>query len=133
MKFAVLSCSLNPNSRSRVLGREAEAVLRAAGAQVDFIDLQELQVPFAGSAESWSHADVGSLKSRLEPATGILMALPIYTYHVNAAAKNVVELCGRAFEGKVIGFACAAGGGHSYMSVMSFANSLMLDFRSFIL
>jgi FMN reductase len=34
--------------------------------------------------------------------------------------------------GKVVGFACAAGGKGSYMSVMSVANSLMLDFRCHI-
>jgi FMN reductase len=133
MKFAVVSCSLNPSSRSRVLGREAEAVLKASGAEVDFIDLQDFKLPFTGPGDSWSHPDTENLKSRLEPAEGILMAVPVYTYDVNSAAKNVAELCGGAFESKVVGFACAAGGGHSYMSVMSFANSLMLDFRSFIL
>ena len=34
---------------------------------------------------------------------------------------------------KVVGFLCAAGGKGSYMSVMSLANSLMLDFRCLIL
>ena len=31
-----------------------------------------------------------------------------------------------------MGFLCTAGGAGSYMSVMSFANSLMLDFRCWI-
>jgi FMN reductase len=51
---------------------------------------------------------------------------------VNAAAKNVVELVGSALENKIVGFLCAAGGHGSYMSVMSLANSLMLDFRCLI-
>ena len=33
----------------------------------------------------------------------------------------------------MVGFICAAGGRNSYMSVMSLANSLMLDFRCHIL
>jgi hypothetical protein len=33
----------------------------------------------------------------------------------------------------VVGFLCAAGGSASYMSIMSFANSLMLDFRCLII
>src|SRR6266516_4875954 len=37
-----------------------------------------------------------------------------------------------AWEDKVVAFLCAAGGMGSYMSVMSFANSLMLDFRCLI-
>ena len=34
---------------------------------------------------------------------------------------------------KTFGFLCAAGGGNSYMSMMSLANSLMLDFRCYII
>jgi FMN reductase len=133
MKLAVISCSLNAHSRSRVLAREAAAVLKDAGTEVDFIDLQESQLPFAGAPGSWDAPDVEKLNSRLEAAQGFLFAVPIYTYDVNAAAKNLVELCGGALEGKVAGFACSAGGQASYMSVMSFANSLMLDFRTFVI
>jgi NAD(P)H-dependent FMN reductase len=52
---------------------------------------------------------------------------------VSAAAKNMVELTGSAWEDKIVSFLCAAGGMNSYMSVMAFANSLMLDFRSVII
>ena len=58
--------------------------------------------------------------------------VPIYNYDINAAAKNLIELTGRNWLGKVVGFACAAGGQGSYMSIMSVANSLMLDFRCHI-
>ena len=54
-------------------------------------------------------------------------------YDLNAAAKNFIELTGRAWTNKVVGFICAAGGKGSYMSVTSFMNSLMLDFRCIII
>ena len=60
------------------------------------------------------------------------MCVPIYNFDVNAAAKNLIELTGSSWSGKVVGFACAAGGKSSYMSVMGVANSLMLDFRAHI-
>ena len=44
----------------------------------------------------------------------------------------MIELTGKKWENKVVGFACAAGGRSSYMSVMGIANSLMLDFRCLI-
>ena len=47
--------------------------------------------------------------------------------------KNMIELTGSAWEDKIVGFLCAAGGHTSYMSVMSYANSLMLDFRCVII
>jgi NAD(P)H-dependent FMN reductase len=65
-------------------------------------------------------------------ADAVVMAVPIYNYDVNAAAKNMVEHVSKAFEGKLIAFLCAAGGQGSYMSIMSLANSLMLDFRCLI-
>ena len=61
------------------------------------------------------------------------MCVPIYNFDVNAAAKNLIELTGSSWSGKVVGFACAAGGKSSYMSVMGVANSLMLDFRAHII
>ena len=70
--------------------------------------------------------------SRIEEAAGILVAAPVYNFDMNAALKNLVELTGSAWEGKVVGFLNAAGGDTSYMSVMSMASSLMLDFRCVI-
>ena len=133
MRILVVSASLNPGSKSRVLGFEAVEALKALGTDVDFIDLQEFPVPLAGSDRSWEDANVKALTERLHKAGGILLSAPIYTYDLSAAAKNLVELTGEAWEGKVVGFLCAAGGMGSYMSVMSFANSLMLDFRCIIL
>jgi FMN reductase len=45
----------------------------------------------------------------------------------------MIELTGSAWEDKIVGFLCAAGGHASYMSVMAYANSLMLDFRCVII
>ena len=44
-----------------------------------------------------------------------------------------MELTGRAWTDKLVGFICAAGGKGSYMSPISFMNSLMLDFRCIII
>jgi len=63
-----------------------------------------------------------------------LLAGPIYNYDFSAAAKNFVELTGAdCWSGKVVGFLAAAGGGASYLSVLSLANSLMVDFRCVII
>ena len=62
-----------------------------------------------------------------------MLSVPIYNYDANAAAKNLIELTGKSWEDKVVGFLCAAGGHSSYMSIMSLANSLMLDFRCIVL
>ena len=44
-----------------------------------------------------------------------------------------MELTGRSWTNKVVGFICAAGGKSSYMSPLSYMNSLMIDYRSIII
>ncbi|MEM7342948.1 MAG: NAD(P)H-dependent oxidoreductase, partial [Chloroflexota bacterium] len=77
--------------------------------------------------------DAKKIISVIDEASVVLMAVPIYNYDVNAVAKNLLELGLKAWNNKLVGFLCAAGGKGSYMSVMGTANSLMLDFRCLII
>jgi len=131
MNILILSCSLNPSSRSRILANEAAEVLRNMSVEVRVIDLRDHPLPMC-DGEDCDPNLLRPLKDAIASADAILMAAPIYNYDVNAAAKNVVELTGSAWLEKIVGFLCAAGGHGSYMSVMSLANSLMLDFRCLI-
>ena len=74
---------------------------------------------------------MGVVSREARPTTATIIAR-FRTAGPTAAVKNLIELTGDAWENKVVGFLCAAGGMNSYMSVMSLANSLMLDFRSLI-
>lgn len=130
MSLLVISGSLNPESNSRVLAREAHRVLTEAGHTAAFLDLRDLPLPPCDGASAYSHPQVAKARAILAPAAGILIASPIYNYDASAAVKNLIELTGRgAWENKIVGFACASGGVASYMSIMALANSLMLDFR----
>jgi NAD(P)H-dependent FMN reductase len=131
MKILVISCSLNPDSNSHTLAREALAALLAAGVEARLIDLREHTMPLC-DGETCTNQSVGELTEAVRAAGAVLLAVPVYNFDVNAAAKNLVEHTGSAWEGKVVGFLAAAGGHASYMSVMSLANSLMLDFRCLI-
>ncbi len=130
--IGILSASLSPTSRSRLLAEAARAELAAQGIETDFIDLREHALPPCDGATAYGDPRVLALKARIEKLDRLLVAAPIYNYDVNAALKNLLELTGQAWRGKLIGFLCAAGGAGSYMAVMTFANSLMLDFRCWI-
>ena len=132
MKHLVISCSLSPDSRSRPLAQMAVERLRARSAEVDFLDLAKTPLPPCDGGASYGAATVREVTPRITEAAGLIVATPVYNYDVNSAAKNLLELTGSAWRGKVVGFICAAGGTSSYMSVMGFANSLMLDFRCLI-
>lgn len=133
VRILVLSTSLNPASKSRGLARAVRDQVRSGGANVDWVDLQEHPLPLCDGDTSHQDPVALALRAKVEAADGILLAAPVYNYDVNAAAKNLVELTGRAWTGKVVAVAVSAGGQRSGMSPMGLINSLMLDFRCIVL
>ena len=100
---------------------------------IEWLDLAEYSIPLCDGKSAYDNFQVREIREKIHHARGVLLAVPIYNYYPNAAAKNLIELTGKAWSNKVVGFLCAAGGKGSYMSVMSLANSLMLDFRCLII
>ena len=130
---AILATSLDASSRSQIMAQYAAERLEARGVPCTLVDLRGWNLPFGGG-ETEAHAEeVSRLKRLVQPATHLLFAMPVYNWGVNAAAKNLLEiLSGHELNEKTVGFMCAAGGQSGYMSVLPFANSLMLDFRCWI-
>ena len=139
LRCLTISTSLNPASRSAGLAAAArDAVAGAgggAGGEVEsaLLDLRDRPLPLCDGGACYADPAVGEAAAAIARADLLLVAAPVYDYGVNAAAKNLVELTGRSWTGKTVGFLCAAGGKGSYMSVMGFANTLMLDCRCLVL
>jgi FMN reductase len=133
MRYLIISCSRSPSSRSRALAKVTFAHLTRMTRSGEFIDVAKLDLPLCDADTCYGVPAVQEISRKIKVARGIIVATPIYNYDVNAVAKNLLELTGQAWVNKVVGLICAAGGHGSYMSVMPFANSLMLDFRCFIL
>ena len=100
---------------------------------VEFFDLQDSPLPMCDGDKCYDLPEVLEFREKIKNAEGIIIATPIYNFNVSSGTKNVVELGGRMLYDKIFGFMCAAGGRNGYMSVMSLANSLMLDFRCYII
>jgi NAD(P)H-dependent FMN reductase len=132
MSILVVSCSLNPESNSRILARTAHEVLKAQRNAASWLDLKDTRLPMCDGDATYGDPAVAKATQQISEASAVIMGVPIYNYDVSATAKNLVELTGKAWENKTVAFLCAAGGQGSYMSVMAFANSLMLDFRCLI-
>jgi FMN reductase len=132
-KYLVVSTSGNPASNSRKLGKAAFSFLENARVDCEWLDLAELDLPLCDADACYAHPAARRLDQAVAAADGILVAAPVYNYDVSASAKNMIELTGSSWEDKIVGFLCAAGGMSSYMSVMAYANSLMLDFRCIII
>ena len=132
-KYLVVSTSGNSDSNSRRMARAAFAHLQKQKVDCAWIDISEMDLPLCDADKCYGMPGSKKLSAAIEAADGILVAAPVYNYDVAAAAKNMIELTGSAWEDKIVGFLCAAGGATSYMSVMAYANSLMLDFRCVII
>ncbi len=131
--IVVFSTSLNRDSRSRVLAQRALNELKGRDVECQWIDLSQLPLPPCDAGECYEHPNVVQAAAAIQQADGVLVAGPIYNYDFGSPTKNLIELTGKAWTDKVVGFLCAAGGQGSYMAPMQLANSLMLDFRSLIL
>jgi FMN reductase len=132
-KLLVIRTSSNPDSKSRHLGRVAFAHLQRKRVDCAWIDISQMDLPLCDGGKCYGMPSSRKLSAAIEAADGILVAAPVYNYDVAAAAKNMIELTGSVWQDKIVGFLCAAGGTASYMSVMAYANSLMLDFRCVII
>jgi len=99
----------------------------------ELIDLAQYKLPMCDGDSAYSDPAVAQLTKTIKASSAVLLAVPVYNFAAAASAKNLIELTGQAWEDKVVGFLCAAGGEHSYMSIMGLANSLMLDFRCVII
>jgi NAD(P)H-dependent FMN reductase len=132
-EYLVVSASLREASLSRALAKELLGYYRESKLNSYLLDLRQVRLPFCDADAAYGDPNVETCQTLLNAARVIIVATPIYNFDVNAAAKNLVELTGDAWENKVVGFLCAAGGSSSYMSVMGLANSLMLDFRCVVI
>ena len=128
MTFLIISTSLRSGSRSKIIAKYLQENIN----DVELFDLLDNPLPMCDGDECYDLPEVIAFREKVERAEGIIMAIPVYNFNVSSGAKNIVELGGSKLYDKTFGFMCAAGGRNSYMSVMSLANSLMIDFRCYI-
>ena len=100
---------------------------------VEFFDLQDNPLPMCDGDKCYDLPEVLEFREKVKNADGIIIATPVYNFNVSSGTKNIVELGDSMLYDKIFGFMCAAGGRNGYMSVMSLANSLMIDFRCYII
>ena len=126
---AIVNSSLSGDSNTRLLSLHALAHARVCGIAAALIDLKDHRVLPYGEQGS---EGLDTIEAQLQAAGAIILAFPLYNYNMNASLKALIEHCGSCFEDKVVGLMSAAGGRSSYMSLAAVGQSLMLDFRSWV-
>src|SRR5436190_2445376 len=108
-EYLIISTSLRAGSHSRLLGQYLAAQLDG-----ECVDLRDYPLPLCDGEAAYDAENVTKMSEMITAARVIFLAVPIYNYDGNAAAKNLIELTGSAWEDKIVGFVCAAGGMSSY-------------------
>ncbi len=103
-KYLVVSTSGNPDSNSRRMGRIAFHHLEKVKVECEWLDISQLDLPLCDADACYSKPGSQQVGKAIKAADGILLATPVYNYDVSAAAKNLVELTGKGWEEKVVGF-----------------------------
>ena len=107
--------------------------MTARGGVAEWLDLAEIgDIPICDGETCWSHPAVQAVQARAGAADALLLATPVYNWMLAASAKNFIELTGRKWAGKVVGFLCAAGATRSHRAIMSAAAAMMLDFHALV-
>lgn len=141
MNITVLSCSLDPHSRSRWLAGRAVQIVEARGHRVTLIDLRDHgDLPPFDNDLAFRHPLYELAHGAIATADGIVIAAPVYNWSLGSAAKTLIELTGAtgtegrrsAWFDKLVTFICAGGLPHSYMAFGATALSLMLDFKCIV-
>ncbi|WP_091227245.1 NADPH-dependent FMN reductase [Microbacterium sp. 3J1] len=140
LELPVISCSLDPTSKSRNLAVASSELLRGLGHRSSVVDLAEHGLPAFDNDQIFDSEAFSALYDVISSADGIILAFPVYNWAPAATVKSLIEATGATGEDgrvaawfdKVVTFVCAAGLPHSYMATGALAQSLMLDFKCII-
>jgi FMN reductase len=112
VKIVGIAGSLRPDSYSQFALQVAAQKLQALGAEVEILDLRQMQLPFCdGSKEYPQYPDVTRLQAAFSQADGIVLVSPEYHGSVSGVLKNALDLMSfDQLSDKVAGFISILGG-----------------------
>ncbi len=112
VKIVGISGSLRPDSYSQLSLNWAAQRVQALGAEVEIIDLRQMQLPFCnGGSEYPEYPDVNRLQTTVAQADGLILVTPEYHGSVSGVLKNALDLMSfEQMSGKIAGLVSVLGG-----------------------
>jgi FMN reductase len=112
IKIVGIGGSLRPDSYSQQALRVAADRVQALGAEVEILDLREMNLPFCNGGDEYpEYPDVARLKESVKQADGLILATPEYHGSISGVLKNALDLMGfEELSGKVAGLISVLGG-----------------------
>ncbi|PMB00089.1 NADPH-dependent FMN reductase [Fischerella thermalis CCMEE 5268] len=112
VKIVGIGGSLRADSYSQIALRLAAQRVEALDAEVEILDLREMQLPFCnGEQEYPDYPDVQKLQNAVSRADGLILATPEYHGSISGVLKNALDLMSfEQLSGKVTGLISVLGG-----------------------
>jgi FMN reductase len=112
VKIIGIAGSLRSASHSHQALAEAARRVQALGAEVEIVDLRQLNLPFCDGGDDYSgYPDVAKLQAAVKSADGLILVTPEYHGSVSGVLKNALDLLGfDELGGKVSGVISVLGG-----------------------
>ncbi|BAU08604.1 NADPH-dependent FMN reductase [Fischerella major NIES-592] len=112
VKIVGIGGSLRADSYSQIALRLAAQRVEALDAEVEILDLREMQLPFCnGEQEYPDYPDVQKLQHAVSRADGLILATPEYHGSISGVLKNALDLMSfEQLSGKVTGLISVLGG-----------------------
>jgi FMN reductase len=112
VKIVGIGGSVRPGSYTQLALKIAAQRVAALGAEVEILDLQQLQLPFCHGGKDYSeYPDVYRLRDSTRNADGLILATPEYHGSVSGVLKNALDLMSfDELSGKVAGLISVLGG-----------------------
>ncbi|QLE56568.1 NADPH-dependent FMN reductase [Nostoc sp. TCL26-01] len=93
VKVVGIGGSLRPNSYTQLALQVAAQRLEALGADVEILDLRQLQLPLCNGGKDYSeYPDVQRLRDTVRHSDGLILATPEYHGGVSGVLKNALDL-----------------------------------------
>ncbi|HYW19539.1 MAG TPA: NADPH-dependent FMN reductase [Nodularia sp. (in: cyanobacteria)] len=112
VKIVGLGGSLRPDSYTQIALKVAAQRVEALGAEVEILDLRQLNLPFCHGGKDYSeYPDVQRLRDTVNSADGLILATPEYHGGVSGVLKNTLDLMSfDELSNKVTGLLSVLGG-----------------------
>lgn len=111
VKIVGIGGSLRQNSYSQLALNVAASRVEALGAEMEILDLRQMQLPFCNGEEYPGYPDVERLRNTVKQADGLILSTPEYHGSVSGVLKNALDLMDfEQLDGKVAGLISVLGG-----------------------
>ena len=128
-KVLIIQASLNPQSKTAVVVREAEKILISLGGiDCQILDLRSFDMQFCDGRKLVDYnLDTQKVFQMINEADGFIIGMPVYCYSVSGPLKNLIDITSPAMEKKVAGILCTTGSSMSFLASSDLAKILAYE------